>query len=296
VGGDARFAAREVGSPAESTDLALVGKAAFDELVERCERHTAEDLSKRYGLPFAEAETLNPALLVYQSLLERTKARQMIVSHISMRDGLLLELAREVTGKEDDTLLQGVIHSATVIAEKYHVDLSHARHVAEVAVRLFDVFQPDHGLGPRQRLLLRVAALLHEVGGFVSSRAHHKHSEYLIANAEIFGLNRNEIAMVAQIARYHRRSVPRPSHPSYAALPRESRVVVSKLAALLRVADALIRGHRRRESDIRFQRQGDELVVAMPGGHDPLLEQCAVDAKGDLLEDIYGVKIKLEEV
>ena len=195
----------------------LIEKAAFDKLVDRCERHTAEELSKRHGLPFAEAETLNPALLVYQLLLGKTKAEQMIVSHISMRDGLLLELAREVTGKEDEALLKGVIHSATAIAEKYHVDPSHAQSVADLAVRLFDVFQADHGLGPRQRLLLRVAALLHEVGGFVSSRAHHKHSEYLIANAEIFGLNRNEITVVAEIARYHRRSVPRASHPAYMA-------------------------------------------------------------------------------
>ena len=208
VGGDARFAAREVGTPTESSELAVIDTAAFDKLVERCERYTAEELSKRHGLPFAEAETLNPALLVYQQLLHKTKAPQMIVSHISMRDGLLLELAHEVTGKEDTALLVGVIHSATAIAEKYHVDLDHARNVAAVAVRLFDLFQPDHGLGPRQRLLLRVAALLHEVGGFVSSRAHHKHSEYLIANSEIFGLNRNEITIVSQIARYHRRSVP----------------------------------------------------------------------------------------
>ena len=137
----------------------------------------------------------------------------MIVSHVSMRDGLLLELAREVTGQEDEALLLGVIHSATAIAEKYHVDLDHAANVAEVAVRLFDVLQADHGLSTRHRLLLRVAALLHEVGGFVSSRSHHKHSDYLIANSEIFGLNRDEIALVAQIARYHRRSVPRAVAP-----------------------------------------------------------------------------------
>lgn len=295
VGGDARFAAREIGTATESADLALVDKAAFDKLVDKCVRHTAEDLSKRHGLPFAEAETLNPALLVYQSLLARTKARQMIVSNISMRDGLLLELAREVTGKEDEVLLKGIIHSATSIAEKYHVDLDHAENVADLAVRLFDQFQADHGLGPRQRLLLRVAALLHEVGGFVSSRSHHKHGEYLIANSELFGLNRAETAIVARIARYHRRSPPKASHPAYVALPRESRVVVSKLAALLRVADALIRGHRRRAADIRFQRQGDELIVTMPPGDDLLLEERAVAAKGDLFEDIYGARIRLEE-
>jgi exopolyphosphatase/guanosine-5'-triphosphate,3'-diphosphate pyrophosphatase len=102
--------------------------------------------------------------------------------------------------------------------------------------------------------------------------------------------------MVAEIARYHRRSVPRASHPAYMALARESRVVVCKLAALIRVADALIRGHRRRVADIRFQRQEDELIVAMPAGGDLLLEERAIATKGDLLEDIYGVKIRLEEV
>ncbi len=295
VGGDARFAAREVGTPTDFAELVVIDKAAFDGLVDRCERHTAEELSRRHGLPFAEAETLNPALLVYQSLLHRTKATQMIVSHISMRDGLLLELARQVTGKEDEAVATGVIHSATAIAEKYHVDLDHADGVANVAVRLFDLFQPDHGLDGRQRLLLRVAALLHEVGGFVSSRSHHKHSEYLIANSEIFGLNRNEIAMVAQVARYHRRSVPRSSHLSYMALARESRVIVNKLAALLRVADAVIRGHSRRDSDVRFQRRGDDLLVSMPSGYDLLLEQRALENKGGLLEEIYGVKIRLEE-
>ncbi len=296
VGGDARFAAREIGLATGSAELTVVEAAAFDGLVERCESHTAKELSKRHGLPFADAETLNPALLVYQVLLRRTKAAEMIVSEVSMRDGLLLELAREVTGKEDESLLAGVIHSATAVAEKYRVDLDHARGVAEIAVRLFDTFQPDHGLPPRQRLLLRVAGLLHEVGGFVSNRAHHKHSEYLIANAEIFGLSRSEIVLVSLVSRYHRRSVPRSSHPSYMALPRESRMVVNKLAALLRVADALIRGHRRRAADIRFQRRGDELIVSIPGGADLLLEQRAVAAKGDLLEDIYGVKIRLEEV
>ena len=295
VGGDARFAAREIGKPTESADLTVIQPTDFDALVDRCERYTTEELSKRHGLSFAEAETLNPALLVYQILLQKTKADQMIVSHVSMRDGLLLELAREVTGQVDETLLAGVIHSAVAIAEKYHVDIGHANGVADVAVRLFDLFQADHGLGKRYRLLLHVASLLHEVGGYVSSRAHHKHSEYLIANSEIFGLNRAEITLVSQIARYHRRSVPRGSHPLYMALLRETRVVVNKLAAILRVADALIRGHRRRASEIQFQRHGDDLVVLLPGGRDLLLEERAMATKGDLFEDIFGVKIRLEE-
>jgi exopolyphosphatase/guanosine-5'-triphosphate,3'-diphosphate pyrophosphatase len=295
VGGDARFAAREIGKPTASEDLVSVDVGEFDHLVDRCECYTAEELSKRHGIPFAEAETLNPALLIYQILLHKTRHERMIVSQASMRDGLLLQLAREVTGQEDEALLAGVIHSATAIAQKYRVDMDHSRTVAELSVRLFDELQADHGLEPRYRLLLRVAALLHEVGGFVSNRSHHKHSEYLIANSEIFGLNRHEITLVAQIARYHRRSVPRASHPAYMALPRESRVVVNKLAALLRVADALSRSRARKTADFRIERQGDELILGVPGDTHLLLEQRSVAAKGDLFEDIYGMKVRVEQ-
>ncbi|HUT14128.1 MAG TPA: Ppx/GppA phosphatase family protein [Thermoguttaceae bacterium] len=296
VGGDARFAAREIGKPTQVAGLITVERSALDKLVRRCQQFTAEELSKRHGLPFAEAETLNPALLVYQLLLQKTAAEQMIVSHVSLRDGLLLELAREATGQEDEVLLNGVIHSAMAVGEKFRIDLGHGEKVAELAVCLFDQLTDDHGLSARHRLLLRVAALLHEVGSVVSGRSHHKHSYYLIGNSEIFGLNRDEITVIAHVARYHRRAVPKPSHVEYMMLPRATRVVINKLAALLRVADALARGHLPPAAELRFERQADELIVHVPGSADLLLEQRAIAAKGDLFEDIYGLKVRLEQV
>ncbi len=295
LGGDARFAGRVVGKPSDSAALSLVAAPDLDKLVRRCERRSAEELAKRYGLPFTEAETLTPALLVYQQLLGRTRAQQMIVCRVTMRDGLLLELARQVTGEEDPSLVEGAIHSATAIAEKYRVDREHAENVADAAVRLFDELQGEHGLGGRPRLLMRVAALLHEVGTFVSNVAHHKHSYYLISHAEIFGLNRDEIELVAHVARYHRRSVPKPSHLEYVALPRESRIVVNKLAAILRVADALNRGRGRKPGTVRFERRGDDLVILVAGATDLALERRAMAVKGDMLEDIFGLRIRLEE-
>jgi exopolyphosphatase/guanosine-5'-triphosphate,3'-diphosphate pyrophosphatase len=294
VGGDARFAGRQVGKPTGPADLYLVRASAFDKLVARCARHSAEELAKEYGLPFSEAETLVPALLVYQQLLHETRAKRMIVSHISMRDGLLLELAHHVRGEEDTALVNSVLRSAESLAEKYRVDLDHAHNVADMAVRLFDELQQDHGLGARHRLLLRVAGVLHEIGSFVSNAAHHKHSYYLIANSEIFGLNRDAIGIVAHVARYHRRSSPKPSHLEYVALPRESRIVVNKLAAILRVADALTRTRGRKPQNPRFERRGDEFVVSLPGSTDLLLERRSLALKGDMFEDIYGMRLRLE--
>jgi exopolyphosphatase/guanosine-5'-triphosphate,3'-diphosphate pyrophosphatase len=295
VGGDARFAARQAGKTTSAEQLCAVSRADFNKLVRHLRPHTPAELGRKFRLSPAEAETLVPALLVYQTLLEATAAPRLLVSNITMRDGLLLDLARSATGQEDEALVQGVIHSAEAIAEKYHADKCHARYVSETTVRLFDELQDEHGLSPRHRLLARVAGLVHEVGGFVASRAHHKHSYYLVANSEIFGLNRAETLIIAHVARYHRRGLPKRSHGDFMGLSRESRMVVSKLAALLRVADALDRAHAQQISDITFGREKDEFVVFVRGVADLTLERRAVRSKGDLFEDIYGMRVRVEE-
>ena len=198
-------------------------------------------------------------------------------------------------GEVDEALYESVLQSAAAIAEKYHADMQHARNVSDIAMRFFDEMGADHGLGRRYRLLLRVAGILHEIGSYISDRSHHKHSYYLIINSELFGLNREEMVTVAHIARYHRRSAPKPSHIEYTALPREQRVVINKLAAILRVADALSQGHIPDASKLHFERQGDDLVVLAPGASNLLLEQRAIVRKGGLFEEIYGMKIRLEE-
>ncbi len=295
VGGDARFASRQIGKATTSGDLFLIKPGKFDRLVEKCERMTAEQLTRKYDLSHAEAETLVPALLVYQALIHETAAKQIVASHTSMRDGLLLDMARSVTGDEDEEFADGVIQSARAICEKYRCDPGHSAHVTELAVRLFDELRAEHGLNRRHRLLLRVAAMLHEAGVYVSGRAHHKHSYYLVSNAEIFGLNAEEMEIVALVARYHRRAPPKPSHVEYIALPREKRMVVSKLAAVLRVADSLDRGHAQQVRDLHVERRSDELVIHVHGVTDLTLERRAMAQKADLFEDIYGMTVRLEE-
>ena len=295
IGSDVRFAASQVGEPTLSDDLVSIDREAFDKFVAQCIRHTPETLAKKYGISFAQAETLIPALITYQILLHKTQATQLIVSQVSMRDGLLLELAREVTGREDDELQQSVIRSAMSIAQKYHADLEHANEVSELAAMLFDELMVDHGLGNRMRLLLKIAGILHEIGGFISDRSHHKHGYYLVNNSDVFGLTREELRIVAHVVRYHRRGVPKQSHPDYIVLPRATRVTINKLAAILRVADAVLRSRTHAAKDFRFQRHGDELLVLIQGASSMVFEQRALAEKGNLFEDIFGMTVHLEE-
>jgi exopolyphosphatase/guanosine-5'-triphosphate,3'-diphosphate pyrophosphatase len=160
-------------------------------------------------------------------------------------------------------------------------------------VRLFRELQPEHGLDERFELLLRIAALLHEVGTFISDQSHHKHSMYIIQNSELFGLTKKDSTLIALLTRYHRRAVPRSYHDEYTTLDRDSRLTVSKLAAILRVADALERRHTQQLRKPTFARDKENFVITVQGAADLMLEQLAIKEKGDLFEQVFGMKVVL---
>jgi exopolyphosphatase / guanosine-5'-triphosphate,3'-diphosphate pyrophosphatase len=295
VGGDARFAASHLGTPVAEGHLESIPLAKLERFLSQCISASTEELARRFSLPFAHAETLVPALLVYHALLRATRARRVLVSRVSMRDGLLLDLPRHISGKEDPDLTRSILASAATLGAKYQYDAEHAEHVSMLAMRLFDELQREHGLTSWHRTLLQVAALLHDIGSFVNNRVHHKHSCYLISNTDLFGLRRRDMAIIALVARYHRRSVPRSDHLDYMAFPREDRMVINKLAALLRVANALDRGHWQQLRNFALDRQGRDLVLYVHDTTDLILERHTLAGRADLFEDIFGLRLRLDE-
>lgn len=294
VGADARFAAGLIGKTLENPGFSRVQRKDFDKFVARFKTLTFGQIVSEYDIPYANAETLLPALMIYQELMHSTQAKEMIVSSVSMRDGLLLELARRSRGKLDQSFAKEVIQSAYAIAEKYKVNLQHARRVAASAVKLFDELQSEHGLNYRYRVLLQTAALLHEAGTYVSTRAYHKHTYYLIAHSEIYGLTHNEVAIVANVARYHRRSGPKATHPEYVSLSQESRIAVNKLAALLRLAKALDVSDVRGTARLKCRLEQDTFIIQVPGMSDVSLRKRSLEIRSDLFEDVFGLKIDFE--
>jgi exopolyphosphatase/guanosine-5'-triphosphate,3'-diphosphate pyrophosphatase len=293
VGGDARWAADRVGKPTNVTNLRSVSAGDLDKLVNKSRHYTADKLAGMYGLPFIDAETLVPALLVYQVLLHSTGADKMLVSNVSMRDGLLLDLAQLATGAKEKSIYADVIRSALSVARKYRVDLKHALHTRDVSAFLFDKLLSEHLLDKRYRLLLEVAAILHEIGTFVSSRAHHKHSYYLITNSEIPGLTQEELQLAANVARYYRRSRPKPTHIEYMSLPRDKRIIVNKLAAILRVANALDISRTQQLRNIECSIGNVDINITVATTADLSLEERTLAMQGDLFEDIYGLQVRL---
>jgi exopolyphosphatase/guanosine-5'-triphosphate,3'-diphosphate pyrophosphatase len=251
------------------------------------------ELVKRFQVDYQTAEGLLPALEINLAIAEVLNQQEIHIPDSDYEQGLLHDLlvSQELTG----TFAEEVLRSANILAGRYQSDIAHGEHVGRLCTRFFDATADLHHLTKHDALLLQVAAILHEVGTFITARAHHKHSEYIILNSEIFGLDRLDVTIVALVSRYHRHSGPKLEHPSYAALGTEDRIRVSKLAALLRVADALERTHAQRVAQIEIKRESGKLRVRLPGLEDAAVERIAMESKADLFEEVFGLTVVIDE-
>ena len=295
-GGDVRFAAAQIlGEEAPGGEVRVLPREPFLSFCDQVAAHDADELVERYRLPQADAETLVPALLAYRELLLETAAERITIPDASLRSGLLLDIASTEEGFGIEDFSRQVLASAQALGEKYRYDATHARNVAHLATRLFDELRTEHGLTGRDRLLLEVAALLHDIGIYVNLRGHHKHSHYLISVSEIFGLSRDDMAVVSNVARYHRRATPQKSHLFFMALDSDTRVAVNKLAAILRLANALDADHLQKVRDVRIVAEDEAWVLEVEGAGDLTMERLAALSRSDLFAEVFGRRVTFRE-
>jgi exopolyphosphatase/guanosine-5'-triphosphate,3'-diphosphate pyrophosphatase len=288
IGGDVRLAASHIGEQEQADRVREIPREGFLSFCDDVERLDDDALASRFRLHAVEAETLVPALLIYRTLLSETSAKRVVVSDASLRAGLLLDLL-EPAGRLGGEDFEGqVLASAEALGHRFRFDRAHGRHVAMLATRLFDELRDEHGLWDRERLLLQTAGLLHDIGIYISLRAHHKHSQYLLSASQIFGLTDEETAIVGNIARYHRRGMPQESHLPYIALDRNDRLLVNKLAAILRVANALDAEHLQKVRDLRLVRGEKVWALELTGTGDITMEQVAATARADMFTEVFG--------
>jgi exopolyphosphatase / guanosine-5'-triphosphate,3'-diphosphate pyrophosphatase len=288
IGGDVRLAAAQILEQEDNDGVHEIPSETFLAFCDEVERLDDDGLVNRFRLPVVDAETLLPALLVYRALLAQTAARQVVVSEASLRAGMLLDFLQPAgrIGAED---FEGqVLASAEAVGHRFRFDRAHGHHVAMLATRLFDILRDEHGLSDRDRLLLQTASIVHDVGIYVSLRAHHKHSQYVLAASQIFGLSDDETAVVSNIARYHRGRSPQQSHLPYVALDRGDRILVTKLAAILRLANALDAEHLQKVKDITLTRGEQSWVLELHSAGDITMEQMAAKARTDMFTEVFG--------
>ena len=289
LGGDIRFATAELLPSWDGHSLATVPVAELRKLTEKTVSQSVDEILHKFHLAVPDAEALGPALLTYVRLARALSLEEILVSPLNLRDGLIKEMASRDEWTENFT--HQIIRSALDFGRRFGFDEPHGRHVAELSRMLFRALQPEHQLGFRYEVILYVAALLHDVGYAVSARSHHKHTMYLIANGDLFGLSQKDVLLAALTARYHRRSSPKPIHEGYATLDWEGRTTVAKMAAMLRLADALDRANSQRVKNIQCTREDNRWVISVPGADDLSIEQLAVHQKSALFKEVFGMPV-----
>ena len=293
MAGVTKLAASQIIPSWETKSLGVLSFKAFTQFTQEVLPLPIDELVRRFHITYPEAETVAPGLLAYLQLGRAFSVQEVWVPQVSLRDGLLREMAFPTLWSEE--LGQQVLRSAQTLGERFRFDARHGLHVATLCLSLFQELQSEHLLGNHDALLLQVAAILHDIGLVISNRSHHKHSYYLLSNSDLFGLSKADMRCVALVSRYHRRGAPSMTHPEYAELDRESRMVVSKMAAILRVADALDRNHLQQVQQIRCSREGGQLVITIWGLEDLSLERFALQQKGSLFEEVYGLPVILRQ-
>ena len=291
IGGDIRFAAHRILEHWEPETLAEIPTKKLEALTDDVLRHNEDMVVKKYGISYIEAATVGPALLVYLMLAKQFSVDTVLVAETNLRGGLIYEMASR--GSWTEAFRKQIVRSAISLGRKFDVDEDHALQVADLASELFAQLRREHRLADRFEVLLHIAAILYQVGNFVNTRSSHKHAMYIIRNSELFGLGRSDLLLVGLVTRYHRRASPQPTHEGYATLQREDRVVVSKLAALLRVAIALDETRSGRVRQIRCVHEGKRLVIEIPGVEDVSMEQIALRQNGSLFQEVFGIPVML---
>jgi exopolyphosphatase/guanosine-5'-triphosphate,3'-diphosphate pyrophosphatase len=258
---------------------------------------STEERSKIPGLDPARADIIVAGAVILEEIFAVLDLRSITISDFALREGIILDTIEKFYRKKRLDHLHDIRYASVLhIAENFQYEKNHARQVARLALQIFDQTEKLHHLGVNDRVYLEAAAMLHEVGLFISHAQHHRHSYYLIRNAELLGFTENEKEIVANIARYHRKSHPKVKHEGYNKLDAEEQEIVHKLASILRIADGLDRTHSGVVKDIRCRRLKDELTMTLlknrHTGDD--LEIWGAERKKQLFEETYKIRVKFK--
>jgi exopolyphosphatase/guanosine-5'-triphosphate,3'-diphosphate pyrophosphatase len=225
---------------------------------------------------------------VLRVLLEVLDKRELTICDKAIREGIIYDfIQRHHEGIQAERDIPDIRkRNILTLTRRCHVSETHALHVAKLALRLFDQTIPLHGLGQREREWLEFAAILHDIGYMINSRQHHKHAYYLIKNSDLSGFTADEIDLIANIARYHRRAVPHRRHDDFTALPEGTQRIVNVLSALLRIADGLDRSQFSvvQSVDVKL---GKTVSMVLHVSGDAELEIWAARGRSDLFESVF---------
>jgi exopolyphosphatase/guanosine-5'-triphosphate,3'-diphosphate pyrophosphatase len=277
----AAAAQRAAGLPSNGVQGMVIERAALDELVARLASLPAAERASVPGIKPARADLILAGAVVVQSVLEAGRFDGLETTEAGLREGVFFERLLEPA---DPPLIDDVRRASVLnLAGQYHLDVPHTRHVATLALGMFDELARLglHDGDPRERELLWAASILHDIGMSVDYDDHHKHSRYLILNAGLPGFSPVEVAIIAQAARYHRKGMPDPG-PLRALFGDGDTERLDRCAALLRLAEDLERSRDQLVRETRIALHDGEVELRLVADGEAAVPRWAANRETEL--------------
>jgi exopolyphosphatase/guanosine-5'-triphosphate,3'-diphosphate pyrophosphatase len=273
-----------------------IDRAAFQAVLENLLKTTSKDRAEMKRLDPGRKDQILAGALLVDELFKRLKLRRIQICHAALREGILVDY---LSHHLPDLAIRQQLpnprpRSVIALARRCAWHKTHSEQVARLAMRLFDQTRSLHGFGTPERELIEYAALLHDIGWHIARSGHHKHSMYLIQHGDLKNFSREEIEIIAHIARYHRKTLPKPKHLSYARLPARARKIIDTGAALLRVADGLDRSHCAVVKDLKCRISARDVKCLLQTRSDAQLELWGAARKSKWFEKIFNRPISFE--
>jgi exopolyphosphatase/guanosine-5'-triphosphate,3'-diphosphate pyrophosphatase len=256
----------------------------------------AKDRERLEGLDAQRRDQIVAGAVLANEIFRRVGLGRMTLCRAALREGILVEyiskhlpdlaVRRQIPDPRRRSVLQ--------LARRCNWEQPHSEHVTALALQLYDQLASLHGLVQKERELIEYGCLLHDIGWHIAGKKHHRHSMYLILHGDLRGFSEEEVAVIANVARYHRKSPPSNEDPSYAALTPKARKIVRVGAAVLRVADGLDRSHNHVVSSLRCRVRDGRVNVRLETRGDPALEIWGANRKKDLFEEVFGLPVSFK--
>jgi exopolyphosphatase/guanosine-5'-triphosphate,3'-diphosphate pyrophosphatase len=273
----------------------VITLAELQELIEKLSKLSVSQRVHKYNLRPDRADVILPAAIVLQIIAREAKAHQVVIPRVGLKDGILLQLAQEIETGHAQLDRRQIWQSALLVGEKYQFDAAHSKLTAKFAGQIFDQTASLHGLGAEEKILLEVGALLHDIGHFINTVDHEKHGYYILKAHRLIGLSERQQDIVANLVRYHRKAFPSLDDDNFKALAPKDRLTVMRLAALLRLVDGMDVSHKSHVQKLSMQETKKGWSLTLRGRGDFMLEKWALKKRKALFEEVFGVKLEIEE-
>ncbi|HUL04260.1 MAG TPA: Ppx/GppA phosphatase family protein [Gemmatimonadales bacterium] len=273
----------------------VLSRAEIVRLLDRLRETPLEGRRQIPGLNPQRADIIVAGAAVVTRLSKYLGTQRVLVNDRGVRDGVLLTMIDDLVGAPAVARVETPdrFESVRRFAHQCRSNERHCEHVAKLGAEIFDALRDAYALPTAGRDILRAAALLHDIGYLINHERHHKHAYHLIMHGDLRGFSTREVELIANVARYHRRALPRRAHPNFARLDKGERRLVRRLAGILRVADGLDRTHACSIKSVR-SKVGDGVVrISVIAARDPAIELEDATRKAELFEKAFHATVSV---